>query len=199
MPPYLAAQLFQVRKDETRDRQIFDKRGRNGAEGVVAPGPSLQLPSGAQLGDLSVERGREQVLLTGADRQDFYHHFKITPERLATNVVGRPRDIGDFRDLEAFPSDPVKSFTERLSQSQLGSRETRGDRLGLGSSAPSAAEVPTKVLASFNTAPMGDHLMVDTALEARGQVLEAEGLLVPTNGFWGNQRFRTVRRWKHWL
>ena len=188
-PPYLVSSVFNVYKDADRDRQIIDRRGRNGAEATVAPGPSRELPSGAQLTDLLVSRGEEQVVVSGCDRKDFYHHFEVSESRTRSNVTGLPHAAELFED---FPSRPLERFRARLA-AQPGPRETSGDRLGFdvqsppaeGSSLPAQGltlpaqglALPAKVRACFATAPMGDHLMVDVALDSHANLLRSSGVL----------------------
>ena len=107
---WLISQVFNTWKDERRDRQILDRRGPNGAEAVVYPGPSRDLPAGAQLAELLVDRGREDLRRSGADRKDFYHQFQVTAGRAASNACGTPHPLSDFKD---FPSLPVERYLAR--------------------------------------------------------------------------------------
>ena len=130
-PAHLSSRVFNVYKDENRDRQIIDARGPNGAEQLVAPGPSRDLASGWQMGDLIVEPNDEELRGSAKDRKDFYHGFEVSPERIERNACGIPMPLSAFAD---FPADPVTRLLQKedeTDETRRRPREERGDELGV--------------------------------------------------------------------
>ena len=80
------SRVFNSYKDESRDRQIGDRRLANSAERHL-PGPSRSLPPGFLLTAIEVQRYKQQVTGFCSDRKDFYHQFSVSPERAASNSL----------------------------------------------------------------------------------------------------------------
>ena len=108
--PFEARQVFNVWKDAGRDRHIFDRRGPNGCEGVVGPGPSRDLPGGAALCDVLVDRGRQLLEMTSCDLTNFYHQARVTEARTRSNVCGAPVPADAFA---GFPGGPLVALRAR--------------------------------------------------------------------------------------
>ena len=89
------------------------------------------------------------------------------------NICGSLQDPAAF---EGFPSDPLAALREREQASFQGPREEKGDRLGMSRAA--RLESPTSVLGALKTSPMGDHIMVDAALDGHQNLLRDQASIL---------------------
>ena len=150
--------VFNCYKNIEIDRQITDKRGRNYMEGRLA-GDSQGLPSGPMFAVLEVNPRLERLSINCSDRKDFYHQFKVTRQRAATNQCWPPVGVGAVKDLKAYGllHDELRSPAKRRPRKRL--------------------LVPDKVMVCFNTIGQGDHVGVEFATGAHCRLLQDEGLL----------------------
>ena len=87
VPKHEWVRIFGAFKDESRDRQIGDRRGRNYVEDKTF-GPSSELPNGTALTDLVVDRSTQEVRICVTDRKDFYHQIYATRRKAVCNSLG---------------------------------------------------------------------------------------------------------------
>ena len=86
LKPGYFSRVFNAYKDQTRDRQIGDRRLPNLSEFHV-DGPSKFLPQGRSLVYLRLPRFTHCIRGSITDRRDFYHQAAVTEERARTNML----------------------------------------------------------------------------------------------------------------
>ena len=116
--------IFNARKSAVQDRQIGDKRGQNGLEAKVI-GPSADLPSGVDVGDLCVNPAKQYVAVSISDRRDFYHQLQISPEKAKGNTLGPPVPISSVEGTQA-----LALWVSRQKSNKRYRRLLHGDKLG---------------------------------------------------------------------
>eukprot|EP00435_Cladocopium_sp_Y103_P040350 s366_g11.t1 len=163
--------FFNCFKNVDADRMIGDRRIRNWKEGKL-PGPSRGLPTAVGLSQLEIEPFLQKASICVSDRRDFYHQFKVSPQRARTNGLWPCLRISDVKHLDAF---------KRFEQDHVRVRYDRrkhGDALGDGKSKQVPAISGSHVQACFASIPQGDHLGVEFATCAHREFLSRHGLLV---------------------
>eukprot|EP00438_Fugacium_kawagutii_P027002 Skav232500 [mRNA] locus=scaffold1096:33698:38011:+ [translate_table: standard] len=162
--------VFNNFKNSSCDRQIGDRRSQNHREGRI-PGPSSQLPTGPCLLQVCPRRFHEKVVGSVADRRDFYHQFWITDEKAVKNC------LFPFISLDSLKGcDAVAVYEETF----VKKKKRRVNRLAEGDylqGRPSLLVAADQVAVSFGALFQGDHLGVEVATDAHGQLLEEWGLL----------------------
>ncbi|CAE7031764.1 dnc [Symbiodinium natans] len=181
-PPNLrtACRVFNAFKDDSRDRQIGDRRAQNCLEYSIS-GPSKNLPCGAQLVSLLVKRYSQKVVAFISDRKDFYHQMRVSEERACSNALGFSFSPESF---DAEGSSSVDSPHDASYAEQAHSLLTcglEGHRLASCDVAShnkrKGVLVPSEVTPCFMSLFQGDHLGVEYALEAHSQLLSFYGAL----------------------
>ena len=174
--PGALVKIFNCCKNSSTDRQIGDRRGQNSLEARVL-GPSKDLPSGSDLGDLFVQAASQKVCLTVTDRKDFYHQLMATESRARSNTVGPgvPREL-----LEECGAYAVFCLTESKKKMR---RESYGDFLQSSWQRRDDFISPASgsLWVSFASILQGDHSGVEICTEAHAALLEEHGLLHPHN------------------
>ena len=165
--------VFNNFKSALADRQIGDRRSQNYAEGRI-PGPSMALPTAAELLQVQPRRYLDTLTVSITDRRDFYHQFHVTSERASRNAVYPWFPASDFSGTKAFEVFRSSFCTRRRKQK----REEEGDYL-LGRGRPRPLLVPEdgEVIACFKALFQGDHLGVEVACDSHSSLLESHGLL----------------------
>ena len=127
------------------------------------------LPSAHMLSVLEVCPRLQRVSVCISDRRDFYHQFKVTEERAASNAVWPLLKSEDVFELRAFDE-----FSRR-SKRQRYDRRRHGDGFWLCND----DSVPAGGLLQpcFCSLPQGDHLGVEFATDAHRNLLSSRGLL----------------------
>ncbi len=162
--------MFGALKDNTRDRQIGDRRGRNLHE-LRIQGPSSWLPSATDLGDIFVDPALHRVSIHITDRKDFYHQIWASPSRAVTNSIGPGIDPVLLEGTDALN-------LYLLEKARKGRRrEIVGDGLGPWTLRPPRGN---RVYVSFKSILQGDHLGVEIACSAHHQLLANYDLLAPS-------------------
>ena len=87
--------------DESSDRQIGNRRGRNYAERGLR-GPSQSLPCGQHLLGLQLDPRTETLRMSIADRKDFYHQLKVGDRKASKNTVFPPLTVDELRGTSAY-------------------------------------------------------------------------------------------------
>lgn len=164
--------IFNAYKNQTTDRQIGDRRGRNAVE-MVIKGPSSHLPAGPDLCDLALDASHQHLSISISDRKDYYHQIKVTRRRAISNTLGPGLPASCLVGLEAFGSFLIGSETKKRYD-----RLRDGDRLGKMKPDRCGADDET-VFVAFNSVLQGDHCGVDLATEAHTNLLQSQGLLAP--------------------
>ena len=162
--------VFNCLKNETVDRQIGDRRGRNAIEGRVT-GPSSDLPTGPDLLDLAIDPHHETLSIVCTDRRDFYHQFSTTPNRTLSNTVGPMLSLDALKDTAAYEAFTMSKKTKRPS------RLLGGDRLGVSERQALPSCPQGMGMISFKSIFQGDHAGVEIATSAHEGILRSIGLL----------------------
>lgn len=167
---YELVRVFNCLKNETCDRQIGDRRGRNACECRVL-GPSVDLPTGPDLLDLQVNVSEETLSVICTDRRDFYHQFATSRNRALSNSVGPVIALDEMIGTTAY--EVFQSERRRRKPS----RTAGGD--GLGFSCRQGFKKCDKgfCMASFSSIFQGDHAGVEIATDAHTGLLQSVGLL----------------------
>ena len=110
-------------KSSQADRQIGDRRGRNGLEARVL-GPSSCLPAGSDLQDVCIDPRTQCAFVSITDRKDFYHQLSITPSKSHSNSVGPPVSVSEIKETSAYALCLAQSKKSRYA------RHKHGDHLG---------------------------------------------------------------------
>ena len=168
---HLHTRVFGNYKNNQADRQIGDRRGRNYVEGRISPGPSHEIPNATSLLQLETQRFQEVLVGAIADRRDFYHQFSVSYERAATNTVYPLFQLKEMKGTLAYDRF-LADFGNRAKKD----REQTGDFLGMPKPLLVAHDDDDAlVFASFRALFQGDHLGVEFACCAHGQMLEDAG------------------------
>ena len=171
---FLLARAFNCYKGPDKDRQVIDRRGRNWAEARLC-GPSLFIPVGPMLGMLELDPSRQTLLCSTTDRKDFYHQIAASCSKAASNALGPALPRSVVESTSAFAA----MMAEAEGRACL-SREQRGDFLKDSSVDPLRSPLlfeKDHYLVCFKAIAQGDHLGVEVATCAHGQLLEDGGLL----------------------
>lgn len=153
--------VFNVFKNQSCDRQIGDRRGKNSQEYRVQ-GPSRWLPTGPDLVDIYVNVNCQQLRVSVTDRRDFHHQI--------CNSVGLGIDEGMLEGTAGL-------FCLRQEKKRRYDRLLHGDRLGILHDG-SQFDIG-HVWVAFKSIFQGDHAGVDLATESHSQLLQNYGLLNP--------------------
>ena len=178
--------VFQVYKNEERDRQIGDRRLPNLRE-YHLDGPSKHLPPGHLLTQLHVGRWKEKPLGSVTDRRDFYHQAAVTSSRARTNMLPFSYPVDAFDGTKALEGYYASKALPRTKK-----REETGDILG---EKPLAAEDGGRLYPAFASLFQGDHLGVEYALSAHEKLLVDESLLHESERLLGHHRVPFGPRW----
>ena len=170
--PHELTKVFNCLKSATTDRQIGDRRGRNGVESKIE-GPSHNLPTGFDLLDLAIQLPHECLTTSVTDRRDFYHQFAVSQTRAISNSLGPPVDWKLLEETNAF-----NLFLLRNARSKR-HRLTTGDGLGglSGRFPQDRWDGSQKIYVAFQSILQGDHGGVEYACDAHCSFLQSEGLL----------------------
>ena len=171
VPPEEWTRVFGAFKDEQRDRQIGDRRGRNYTEDKTF-GPSAELPSGPSIAELVVDRQTQMVRVCVTDRRDFYHQIWATKRRAISNTLGPGVPISLLEGTSALEMFLEQNKRRRRSHDR---RLVEGDFLH--EKVFDTIE-EGMVHCSFKAVLQGDHAGVEIACSAHGQLLRNAGLLV---------------------
>ena len=166
--------IFGAVKDESRDRQIGDRRGMNYKEDRVL-GPSSFLPNGSDLTDLMVDLAKQRIHVAACDRKDFYHQIWVTKRRAVTNSLGPGVPIKMLEGTSALNSYLLQHASKKRRQD----RREVGDHLhhGAGLLLPEFGD--SRLCVSFKSILQGDHAGVEMACASHSQLLKTAGLLPP--------------------
>ena len=182
LKPGYFSRVFNAYKDQTRDRQIGDRRLPNLSEFHV-DGPSKFLPQGRSLVYIRLPRFTHCIRGSITDRRDFYHQAAVTEERARTNMLPFSFPLEDFQGCSA-----LVDFKARFSNKGSVSREVIGDRLGLPKRSRTCV-LPSAAFPCFRSLFQGDHLGVEFALRSHEQLLQDAGLLHEERRIRGNMPF----------
>ena len=152
---------------------MIDRRGRNWAEARLC-GPSLFIPVGPMLGVLELDPSRQTLLCSATDRKDFYHQIAASRSKAASNALGPALPRSSVESTSAFAS----MLSDARSRACV-TREQRGDC--------------HHYLVCFKAIAQGDHLGVEIASSAHGQLLEDGGLLDGGSRICSNTPFKGDR------
>ena len=176
VPEYSLTKVFNNLKDQSCDRQIGDRRGRNYQEGRLQ-GPSRWLPAGSDLLDLHLKVPSETLRISCTDRKDFYHQFWISEEKVRSNAVGPSVEIDHLKGLKCYD----EYFLRASSKMQKRKREIVGDQLHVGEGGfwetRHSPLLVGEVFVCFRALFQGDHVGVEVATSAHEHLLQAGGLL----------------------
>ncbi|CAE7220919.1 unnamed protein product [Symbiodinium natans] len=100
LPDDRLTRVFGAWKSPGQDRQIGDRRGPNSYEAKIG-GPSKELPTGALITRVSVQRYTHCLRGSAVDRRDFYHQACVTRSKAFANAVGPAFALRDFEGLAA--------------------------------------------------------------------------------------------------
>ena len=159
--------FFNNYKNADCDRMIGDRGLRNWFEAKI-PSVSRGLPTASVMSVLEVGPLHQCLRICAADRRDFYHQFKVSSQRAATNGLWPLLKVSDLEGTQAFAS------WQRLEQGPY-VRTKHGDQFGR-LEGPSADKHPPVLQACFASIPQGDHLGVEFATDAHRTFLEDHGL-----------------------
>ena len=100
---------FNCWKDESQDRLIGDRRGRNQLE-LSIPGPSRYLPSGSALAVLEVPAG-SSVAICATDLKDYYHQLRVSQSRARSNAMWPPVPLSFLQSTKAYGPEKKEVIT----------------------------------------------------------------------------------------
>ena len=160
--------VFGSYKDQSRDRQIGDRRHMNNREARITGGPSRRLPSGFQLVRLTCPRWTHALYGSCVDRKDFYHQAAVTSQRTSTNAVAPVFCLRDFlgtQALQDFLAATDRAYFEACTPPGL--------------FRPSSVLVSSgfKVHGAFKSLFQGDHAGVEFACSGHEGLLRSAGVL----------------------
>ena len=181
--------IFNAFKSSSADRQIGDRRGRNGLEARVL-GPSSCLPAGSDLQDVCIDPMTQCAFVSITDRKDFYHQLSITPSKSHSNSVGPPVPVSEIKDTSAYALFLAQSKKHRYT------RHKHGDHLGSLSHLSRHFVHPVtlgdeEIWVAFGSVLQGDHTGVEVATDSHGSLLETYGLLHPDCRLVANRPLRS--------
>ena len=165
--------IFNAFKSQQHDRQIGDRRERNGWEGRFK-GPSSALPNGPLIGRLAIPPGFG-VKLCVTDRSDYYHQIGVSAERSRTNIVWPPMKLSDLVETKAY-----QRYLQRASKqnhNKVKDRTVFGDNLADHRPEDLPTHESTEVYGGFRAILQGDHLGVELGISAHVGLLQEYGLL----------------------
>ena len=166
--PFEQVKIFNNYKNETSDRQIGDRRGRNQVEARVC-GPSKHMPTGSELCNLFCDPKINFLCIGVTDRKDFYHQMKITDSKSIHNSIGPAVPEDQLEGLKGYQEYLTRSAKSRYNRSLHGDRLR--SRTGL------APDMHTQMHIAFRSVLQGDHVGVDVATCAHANFLIDQGLL----------------------
>ena len=168
VPHFQKVRIFCAYKNETTDRQIGDRRGRNAVEKKLF-GPSSQLPQGDDLSAICLDVKTQTLRIGVSDRRDFYHQFWASKSRCISNTIFPMIKAEDLKETQAY-EEYLLSFSKKRY-----TRGLHGDRLD-GSS--SRRRKPEALLScSFASILQGDQGGVEYATSAHQNFLACNGAL----------------------
>ena len=170
--PHEFVKIFNCLKSSEVDRQIGDRRGRNGVEAKLE-GVSHNLPTGFDLLDLAIQLPDQCLTSSVTDRRDFYHQFAVSRTRAISNTLGPglPWElVSDTKAFNAFLLQNSRRAKDRLSS---------GDKLvGAASRFQDVKWQPGQdVFMCFGSILQGDHGGVEYACDAHCCFLQESNLL----------------------
>lgn len=186
----LAMRFFNCHKSAEVDRMIGDRRARNFVEGRL-PGVSKCLPPALLLADLEILPLHERFSVSVSDRKDFYHQFKVSHQRAATNALWPPIRAADLAKTRAFAA-----WSQRNLKRKAYDRIIHGDLFGSSDKTINnrrLAEVPALLQGCFASIPQGDHLGVEFAVDSHRGLLKSVGLLKDSDELRADRFFKGDR------
>lgn len=96
---------FALVKDATQDRLILDARPPNEKEQTLDSWCKT-LASSHTLALQELDDGKN-MYFSGTDLKDYYHAFRVTPERAHRNALNLPLSNAEARELSGFSSEMV--------------------------------------------------------------------------------------------
>jgi len=186
----LAMRFFTCHKSAEVDRMIGDRRARNFVEGRF-PGVSKCLPPALLLADLEILPLHERFSVYVSDRKDFYHQFKVSHQRAATNALWPPIRAADLAKTRAFAA-----WSQRNLKRKAYDRIIHGDLFGSSDKTINnrrLAEVPALLQGCFASVPQGDHLGVEFAVDSHRGLLKSVGLLKDSDELRADRFFKGDR------
>lgn len=180
--------FFNCYKAQQVDRMIGDRRARNAIEGII-PGASRALPTAVSLACLEIDPAKERFSVCISDRKDFYHQFKVSPERAKTNVCYPPLPLQELADTSAFAA-WAQDFA--LKKRKKYDRLLHGDFLGKDRKPQPMCDVSPdmQVRVCFASLPQGDALGVEFAVDSHRALMASRGLLPEINELRSDRVFR---------
>lgn len=167
--PWELTRVFGCYKNNTQDRQIGDRRGKNATEFRLC-GPSSLLPAGPDILDLKICCPQEKAVMTIADRKDFYHQMKVSKSRAVSNSVGPSVATSLVSETAAY-----LDFLDRKKRRRR-QRESVGD--DLPGMVDRYGKLPEgRLHVAFNSVFQGDHAGVEFATSAHMNLLKRYGCL----------------------
>eukprot|EP00435_Cladocopium_sp_Y103_P031603 s2642_g8.t1 len=178
--------FFNCYKSIDKDRMIGDRRARNAVEGSI-PGASRSLPPALLLSAIEIRPESERLSICISDRKDFYHQFKVSPQRSITNMCFPPLRASDLEGTFALASWVSERSGKRRSKYD---RTKHGDFLA-GKKPQTASEESDPLLrACFASIPQGDSLGVEFAVDSHRSLLRSRGLLCEEAEMRADRTFR---------
>ena len=170
--PSLAAGAFTVRKDVDRDRLIADRRPENARERQVG---LCLLPYGPRLRRVQL-RGGQYMRCSVQDLHNMYYVFKVSPERLARQIIGPRVPLSWFAHLddESLDTADLGPELEHWHWSDVRPKSRSGTPWK-----PGPGELPGMAQVALTAALMGDLNAVTVCQQAHRRMLLASGGLHP--------------------
>ena len=169
--------IFNAMKNTETDRQIGDRRWRNGYEARI-PGPSRSLPTGSTICKLLLPPGHG-VRISITDRSDFYHQMSCSHERSRSNLIWPPMPLKEFVETKAF-----QHFIERASKPPRKiDRTVFGDDLAGTQRHVKDVSPESLVYGSFKSVLQGDQLGVEFGIDSHlgeADVINVQNQLLAT-------------------
>lgn len=160
---------------------IGDRRLRNWFEAKI-PSVSRGLPTASLMSVLEVDPRRQCLRICAADRRDFYHQFKVSEQRAATNGLWPLLSVSDLEGTQALAAWQQHKHGPYV-------RTKHGDQFGRPDRR-SADRRPQVLQACFSSIPQGDHLGVEFATDAHKTFLEGHGLFCQREDLRADSVFR---------
>ena len=176
-----AMRFFNNYKNAECDRMIGDRRLRNWFEAKI-PSVSRGLPTASLMSVLEVGPRRQCLRICAADRRDFYHQFKVSEQRAATNGLWPLLSVSDLEGTQALAAWQQHKHGPYV-------RTKHGDQFGRPERR-SADRRPQVLQACFSSIPQGDHLGVEFATDAHKTFLEGHGLFCQREDLRADSVFR---------
>ena len=182
--PLQCVKIFNCFKNQTHDRQIGDRRGRNLTEMAVA-GPSKSLPLGSDIFELFLCPSTEELTVSITDRSDFYHQIKVSQTRAISNTLHLGLPVASLCKLKAYNRFVESSSRKGRDRLEVGDGLDSSFRFGSDS-----IKKPGLLFPAFASILQGDHGGVEYACQGHSGLLESFGLLARDNRLVANRPFR---------